>query len=303
MRNKMILMKKIFKIAICSAFVLLPFGQVFAQNQSKHEISVTGGFGLSSLDFSIDNADRSDKTGGLIGIGYSYFINNNFSINTGMEVTFYSSDFSMKSFTDSYKANDMEDDFLFNTSVTDYKEEQSTTFINIPIMGQYQMPVIGEHQFYAALGAKIGIPVTATYKTAGATYETSGTYDDIGTISDVPGLGFDKFNGKRVKEDLDFKVAYMLALEAGMKWALSSSFSLYTGAYFDYGLNDIRDKKNEKFLVYEPPYTGTKAENFKLNSMLHSQYTDGSGNTKSISDKVIPFALGVKVKLAFSVSQ
>lgn len=300
----MILMKKIFKIAICSAFVLLPFGQVFAQNQSKHEISVAGGFGLSSLDFSIDNTDRSDKAGGFIGVGYNYFINSNFSINTGMEVTFYSSDFSMKSFTDSYKANDMEDDFLFNTSVANYKEEQSTTFINIPIMGQYQIPVMGDHKFYGALGAKIGIPVTATYKTSGATFETSGYYPDLGLVlDDQPQLGFDKFNGKRVKEDLDFKVAYMLAIEAGMKWALSSSLSLYTGAYFDYGLNDIRDKKSEKFLVYEPPYTGTKAEDFKLNSMLHSQYTIGSGDPKSISDKVIPFALGVKVKLAFSVSQ
>lgn len=295
-------MKNISKIVICSVVALLSFGQVAAQNQ---ELSVTGGLGLSSLKFDVRNGEHSNKFGGHLGVGYSYFFNDNFGLNTGLEVTLYSSKAKLNSFTDSYKAQDFEGDFMFNTSVSDYKEKQSSAYLNIPVMGQYQLPVMEDSYFYVAAGGKIGIPINGSYKTSGAKYETSGTFEQLGgiTITDRPGQGFYEFSGRKVDEDLDFKVAFMLSLETGMKWALSESMYLYTGVYFDYGLNDIRKgDKNQRFLVYEAPQNGKKAENFDMNSILHSQYTENNV-TKSMTDKVVPMAIGLKLRLAFSLPQ
>ena len=172
-------MKKVSKIAICSILALFSLGQVVAQNQSKHELSVTGGLGLSTLKFDVDKGDRNSKMGGLLGIGYSYFINDNFGINTGLEVTLYSSEGTLNSFTDSYKAVDSDGEFIFNTSVSDYKEKQRSAYLNIPLMGQYQLPVMADHKFYIAAGAKFGIPLSGSYKTSGANFETTGTFTQI----------------------------------------------------------------------------------------------------------------------------
>lgn len=297
-------MKKVIKTIFCSAFCFLSIGQGAAQEQAAHEISVTGGFGLSSLKFSLDNGDHKQKVGGLLGVNYSYFFNESFSINSGLEVTLYSSEATMNSFTDKYTATDTEESFVFNTAVSDYKEKQRSAYLNIPIMGQYQLPVLDEHKFYAAAGVKIGLPLNGSYKTSDANFETSGTYYNQTTITDSPGLGFYKFKGKEVDKDIDFKTAWILSLETGMKWKVSPSMSLYTGIYFDYGMNDIRKgDKNQKFLTYESPDKGKKAEDFHLNSMLQSQYsTDGTSN-KSMTDKVVPMALGLKLRLAFSLPQ
>lgn len=297
-------MKRISKITLGLSLALLSFGQITAQQQSRHELSVTGGGGLSSLKFDVDKGDHSQKIGGLLGVGYSYFINDNFSLNTGLEVTLYNSEATLNTLTDTYRAVDTEGDFLFNTSVSDYKEKQRSAFLNIPVIVQYQYPVMDEHKFYVAAGGKVGIPLSGSYKTSGASFATSGTFDKLGgspTFSDVPGLGFYKFTGREVDEDIDYKVAIMLSLETGMKWKVGSSMSLYTGVYFDYGLNDIRKgDKDQKFLVYQSPDNGVKAENFQQNSMLQSQYTENNV-TRSMTDKVIPMALGVKVRLAFSM--
>lgn len=295
-------MKRIIKITIGLSLALLSYGQVIAQEQSRHELSVTGGLGLSSLKFDVNKGDHSQKMGGLLGIGYSYFINDNFGINTGLEITLYNGEAKLNTLTDSYRAMDTEGEFTFNTSVSDYKEKQRSAYLNIPVMVQYQYPVMEEHRFYAAAGGKIGIPLSGSYKTSGAKFATSGTFDNGGpTIPDAPGLGFYDFTGREVDEDLNYKVAVMLSLETGMKWKVSPSMYLYTGVYFDYGLNDIRKgDKERQFLVYQSPDNGVKAEDFQLNSMLHSQYTQ-NGTTNPMTDKVIPMALGVKIRLAFSM--
>lgn len=298
------LMKKISKIAICFSLTLLSFGQIMAQEQAKHELSVSGGLGLSSLKYDVSKGDHNQKLGGLLGIGYSYFFDERFSLNTGLEITLYNAEAKLNSFTDTYRATDTEGDFLFNTSVSDYKEKQRSVYMNIPIMVQYQHPVLEEHKFYVAAGGKIGIPLSGSYKTSGANFETTGTYDKLGEgsiISDLSGLGFYEFTGKKVNEDLDYLVSFMLSLETGMKWVLSPSMSLYTGVYFDYGLNDIRKgNNNQKFLAYQSPDYGVKAEDFKLSSILQSRYTENDIN-RSMAGKVMPVALGLKAKLAFSM--
>ncbi len=297
-------MNKKFKIIVCSIFSFLSINGIVAQEQSKHEFSVSGGLGLSTLKFDVNNGDHKSKIGGSISLGYGYFINDNWSINTGLEITNYNSDANLNTFTDSFKATDTEGEFTFNTSAANYKEEQRSVFLNIPVMGQFQTPVMDNHKFYIAAGGKIGIPVSSSYKTSGASFGTSGTFTDGGgsvTIDDQKGLGFYKFTGKKVDEDLKLKTAFMLSLETGMKWQLPSAMSLYTGVYFDYGLNDIRNSdKNLKFMTYQSPDQGILAEDFKLNSVLQSQYTE-NGQTRSMTDKVVPMALGLKVRLAFSM--
>lgn len=271
-----------------------------SQEQSKHEVSVWGAGGLSTLKVDT-KADTKNGIGGSFGVGYNYFITDQWSIGSGLELSFYNSKATINSISDRYNSNDGEYDFEFRTTVSDYEEKQNTMYLNIPLIAQFQMPVMGENQFYASGGFKFGIPVSKKYKVASATMKNSGYYpiwnDKEELILDTQEfMGFGTFKRDNVKGDLDLKVACFVSLEAGMKWKIGETTALYTGAYFDYGLNDINKDANKRLVEYNK----VNPEEFVNNSVLSSQYTV-NGKTEKITDKVIPMAIGLKVRFAFGM--
>jgi hypothetical protein len=297
-------MRKIYSVLTVFLLSLIPVGIAYAQEDIKQEISVQGGLGLSGLKYSLDNGDTKQKFGGNIGIGYHYFFNQKFGLVTGLELSFLSSEGSFDSMSDTYKTTDSEgESFNFSSTVRNYEERQRATYLNIPIMGQYQMPVTGMHQFYGMLGVKIGIPLSAKYKTSGASLAASGFYPQYGAndpinIDQVISSGFGNFTSNPVDETLKLNVSFMLAAEAGMKWYLNETMSLYTGAYIDYGLNDVSKKHDKEFMIYD----AVNPTRYTNNSLLEAQYTPGAA-TLEVVDKVVPISFGLKVRLAFKTSR
>lgn len=297
-------MKKIYIVFISSLLLLLPFGNIRSQEHVKQEISIQGGLGLSGLKFSVDQGDSKQKLGGSIGLGYSYFFNQNFGINTGAEVSFLSSEGKFGSISDIYNTVDSQgESFQFSSTTKNYEETHRTTYLNIPVMGQYQTPVMGDHQFYVALGAKVGIPMSSKYKTNGASVKTSGYYPQYDpshplNLEQVVSAGFGDFTSNPVDEKVDLKVSFMLAAELGMKWYINESMSVYTGAYLDYGLNDVSKKHDQNFMIYNQ-FNPTQYVN---NSILESQYTQ-DGATSKFVDKVVPMSVGLKIRVAFKTIQ
>lgn len=282
------------KILVLTVAVLLASANVIGQDQPRQEISVWGAGGLSTLKYSTDVGSNKNGIGGSFGVGYNYFFTDQWSLGTGLELSLYNAKTAFDSYSDAYKSNDGEYDFEFRSTVSNYEEKQNTMFLNIPVMAQFQLPVMGENKFYAAGGFKFGIPVTKKYKVSGATLKNSGYYaqwsEQSGrelVMDSQEFMGFGSFDRSGEKKDLDLKVACLLSLEAGMKWKMGEALSLYTGAYFDYGLNDI-NKDNDKKLVQ---YNTTDPANFITNSVLQT----------SLTDKVRPMALGLKVRLAFGL--
>ena len=281
--------------------VTLPLGRAIAQENIKQEFSFTGGLGLSTLKYDLDNGDSKQKFGGNIGIGYSYFFNESFGLNTGLEFSFLKSEANIIAISDRYMTTDSEgDSFELRSEVGNYEETQSAMYMNIPIMGQYQMNVEADHKFYAALGFKIGIPITSKYKTQGADLSTAGFYKqyDNTLLENHPMEGFGSFTSQAVDKKLDMKVAFMLAAEVGMKWYLTESLAFYTAAYIDYGLNDVSKRHDDHFMLYNT----VNPSKYINNSILTSEYTQNT-NTEKFADKVIPMSIGLKLKFAFKMAQ
>lgn len=67
-------MRNIILRSLRAIFILFVSAtMVFAQD-SKHELSVSvGGGGLSTLSYESAIGDKSNKAGGNVGIGYTYF--------------------------------------------------------------------------------------------------------------------------------------------------------------------------------------------------------------------------------------
>ena len=271
---------------------------VYVNGQIKHEFSVYGGGGLSTLLYEPAAGTQSNGFGGLAGLGYTLFFNDYFGIGTGAEIALYNAKMKSASFSSESQAADISgDSFLYRTKLDNFEEKQTATSVNIPLMLNFQSG--GYHKFYVALGAKIGIPIWADYSSSTGKITTSGYYEYENFEYKGPDfafLGFDTYS-KDVdgKGDLKLKLAYLASAELGMKWSLGKNTALYTGVYFDYGLNDIAERENGGIAVYN---TGNP-QDIGFNSLLASQYNKSSGKQENLADKVSPLAVGIKVKLAF----
>jgi hypothetical protein len=76
-----------------------------------------------------------------------------------------------------------------------------------------------------------------------------------------------------------------LSLEGGMKWRIGRKQFIYTGIYFDCGLNNINKNKNapKPFIIYD----NSDPESFTSNSVL-----------SSLPDKANVMAFGIKLRYA-----
>ena len=265
-------MKKILPIFLALSMAV----QTFAS-----EFSIYGGGGLSTLMYDIKGSDKSNGFGGLFGLGYTYFFAPNWGIGSGLEMAFYNAEFQFKEYRQQpYMIANSEGEMEFRSKVEGYKEEQSVKLLQIPLMLQYQR---GEnHQFYAAAGTKIGIPLSGKNKVSVDSVRNSGyrKFEDY-EYTTQKFLGFGNFAGEKSEKKLPLQTAVLLSAETGMKWKLNEALRLYTGVYLDYGLNSATERKHSSDRIIE---YNSQERTYAFNNLI---------------DEITPLAVGLKVKLSF----
>jgi len=247
-----------------------------------HEFSIYGGGGLHTLMYDIKDSDKSHGLGNLVGFGYTYFFTPKWGLGSGIEIALYKASYEIDTYNQRYMTTDHEgNEIEFRSKISGYKEEQSAMLLQIPVMLQYLSNKTGNKAFYYALGGKIGIPITGASETS-ATSITNTGYREFENYEykTQEFLGFGTFNGKRKEEKLSLNTAFLLSTEAGMRWKLSDALRLYTGVYFDYGLNSISKEKASDRIV---EYNGEE-RTFSLNNLV---------------DETVPLTIGLKLKLSF----
>ena len=274
--------EKYIIIALITAFC----GNILAQN-SHSELSVYGGGGLSGLKYKPVDGSQSMRFGGLSGIGYTWFLNEKWGIVTGVEFGFYGAKCTFSdNLGNSYQAESgtseqAGNDFTFDYSFKGYEEKQKATYIQIPVMAQFQTGI-----FYAAGGVKLGFPVSSNYKSSAVNLATSGYFPfEDQTYTTLPDRGFGTYTPFSAKDDLDLNMTFALAIEAGAKWVLSEKINLYAGIYFDYGLNNIAESNHFPIVEYSKDVSG------KLT--YHS--------ATNLADSMKPLAIGLKVRISYSL--
>ena len=292
---------KIIAIAILPLWVS---GRLFAQHD--HEFSVYGGGGLSTLAYKVTTGEQRLGLGGHFGLGYHFFFTPEWGLGTGAELAFYNARFKTNNLSVNYMTTDMQGaNFEFRSMVNNLKERQHAMMLQIPLMLQFQTNKSdSKHQFFAAAGGKAGIPLKGKYRTT-ANLNNAGYYAYEDALYDTQTfMGFGNFPGKKANGDLDFKTTFFLSAEAGVKWKLNNSWSLYTGIYLDYGLNNIKESQDIATQPFLVAYNWINPPEFGVNSILQSKYyssSSSSGSTKTFTDKITPIAVGIKLRLAFGI--
>ena len=236
---------------ICIIF-LLTASSTFAR--IVHEFSIYGGGGISTLLHNKNEGDEKFGTGGHFGLGYAYFFSENWGIMSGAEVAFYNINLKVKTRMKDSIGIDPEymHTFEFRSLQNNVNENTSATVLQIPLMLQFSTGL--KHQFYAAAGGKIGVPLSATQKSFIGSMTNSRYYpqENAEYAGTHEFLGLGTFKNTKTKGDISSKTALLVSAETGMKWKLSESLRLklklseslrfYTGVYFDYGLTDLSEE-------------------------------------------------------------
>ena len=278
-------MKKTF---ITLAVILTCLGTA-AQDFSRSEFSINVGGGASS--FQNDPTQGKDRWNwtGTAGLGYHFFFSPHWGIGTGANFVLYNGGISIDNYNQKQATTNVAtgNAFDFLVSSSNYKESQQAMMVTIPLMLQYQGT--SETAFYAALGGKVGIPVSAKSQPKG-NFTTKGYFPNLNvTYENLPDYGFVTDQAfPEDKTDIRLKTAFMASAELGVKWSLSDKISLYTGIYADYTFNNILDKESvagsTNLVVYQ---LGTPAL-FAYNTA-----------TNSYAKQMKPLAGGITLRLAF----
>lgn len=276
------------------AIVLISAGKSYGQ--SKQELSLHFNSPMASLSFEQGQGEQSMGDGLGLGVTYSYYLNENWSLATGAEIQSFSGDVRYDAINDAFQTTDIEgEEFEFRYTLRDFSEEKETYYLNIPLKIQYE--TTGQIRFFAAGGAKIGFNVDSKYRSQAASLVTSGYYSQYDAELNAPEfMGFGDFAAiatNRKSEDL--KTSYMLSMETGLKFLLKNDQAFYVGLFLDYGLNDLKKETPHFNLI---TYKAEDPTSFSLNSIL------ASVNTLDASEyiqKVQNMALGVKIAYALGI--
>jgi hypothetical protein len=252
-----------------------------------HELSVWTTGGAAFLNSRPAFGKTNAGFGGALGVGYTYFLNKNWGLSSGMEYAFYQAKTTIDGFSGNQEIFDMlGNPIVYQTQIQHYSEKQQLGSLNIPLAVLYQTGK--KQQFYTSLGVKLGLPVSAKYNGSNAVLTASGYYPDYDQTEIWQNhLGYGVFNVKESSGKLDLGVSLLGTMETGVKWNIGTGTALYTGVFVDYGLNNaLKNHCSDKRFV---EYNHNAPEKPLMNTAC------------VLSDKFSPLNFGVKLKLAFSV--
>lgn len=276
-------MKKIYIISMC----LLGF---FSNAQeSPHQFSIYGSGVFAKANYELSKGTNQTDNGFQVGIGYRYYLNENWSLGSGVEFQHYETQIFAKTLSDNYNTSDLENDaFEFRYKADNYKEHHKSQYAAIPLNVQFETR--GETAWYANLGGKVGFNLSSEYETTIGQLSTSGYYPQWNVeLFDPQFMGFGEWNEVNSgKKDLELKTMFMLTAESGVKQKISPKSSIYIGLYVNYGLNDLIDERKTQNAVV---YNVNQPNEFILNSFANS--SDSNGN--NYSEKFNLMAFGAKI--------
>lgn len=279
-------MKKIYSI-----FIIL--FTITVNAQSPHQFSISAGGIFTKANYELSKGDSKTDNGFQVGIGYRYYLNENWSLGSGVEYQYFDSHIFSKNLSDKYQTQDMEGDaFEFRYSADDYRENQNAQYLSIPINVQFETS--GETAWYANLGGKVGFNLSAEYETKIKQLNTSGYYEQWNVeLFDPRFMGFGTWNEVNSgKKDLELKTLFMLTAETGVKQKVSEKSNIYIGLYLNYGLNDLKEESTNQNAIQ---YNVNQPNEFMFNSFLNSSESIGN----PYSEKLNLMSFGVKLNWAW----
>lgn len=245
--------------------------------QSSLRFSVGSQFNFAELELEASKFESSFEQGGGFFAGVSLALNENFSLHSGAGLNFYKGENFIGNYAAFQPATDITgEEFEFRYTADNYSEQQDLTAISIPLAVQYETS--GIVRFYAKLGVEANFFVSREFSSSASSLATTGFFPRFNAVLDSPRFaGFGTFDNQEfVASELDLKNSYNATAELGVKQLYKSGNSLYIGAYYKHGMNDISNPGGSDGLISFDPQNPTE---FRSTSFLNA-----SGNPQDASE-------------------
>jgi len=236
--------------------------------KTPNELSIYGGGGYSFFYYqsalSGVHGISSKGFGGDLGFGFTGFVSKQIGFHVGLGIGMYN----VKGMVDSltfftpdydYAVNPLNgEEHLYDlyTNLSDYDEKHRMFFISVPLMLQFQTQKNPwnragvEKVFYAMAGVKLNFLIQDPYEAEVKKLKNLAHFtviDNWAGTQEFVELG--RLKGNASKGQIK-SIMPIFTFEAGIKWHFSKKLILYSGAYFDCGLNDPTKENRGKFNNY-----------------------------------------------------
>jgi outer membrane protein W len=292
--KKMSLLKKrVLRLSLLS-MALTFMCSSFAQSDWKASVGAQLYFAELKAENGLLDTDYNPGVG--VNLGIAYALNENWSINSGLGLSYIETSTSIGNYSDQVDAVDMEgENFEFRYRLDQYSEYQKSMMLSIPIAVQYETKG-NQTRFYSKIGASVNLFLDAKSQGEANTLITSGYYERFNAELTVPRFaGFGTFENIEFSErDLEINNSFNAFLEVGVKENFGAGRWIYFGLFAEYGLNDLLENKGTSLIDYNTNMPTDFINNSSLNA---SRQTNGA----AFFDKVTLNIIGLRVKYEFGI--
>jgi len=226
-------------------------------NAQEHVSYLNFGVGGGLHSFLYDHVDgmkQDNKAGYTINVGYSFFFNPAWGIQSGVGLKTFSGTTTLNQLSVTPAVDAMNRNYEFRAKFENFQENQNAIFLNIPIALQFCHQTVKNVEVIGSLGAEVAFPIYKRYSSAGkGDIVTTGYYSQWNTeLSELPEYGFttitDAQNGELPFNNEDVFCSGIA--DIGELIRLTDNAKLYIGGYLNVGLNNILKSGSKS--IYQP---------------------------------------------------
>ncbi len=224
-----------------------------------HNIDMTVGGGLQSIQYKSDSGNQDPAFGGIFNFNYRYMMNEHWGIGTGLGIGFYNAHtnyyglFIKENIVNQDEGQAQGQTYEFRSNFKDWNENQYLLDFEVPAMVYFLTPMKSDKwNFMADFGLKANIPMWNKFKVSEGTLETSGYFGELTNIEykNLPQHGFGTYSAFTGKADLR-SIGASVIIDAGFLRKTRENRFFYFGPYFAYRFTNLSTPAKNKVNLYD----------------------------------------------------
>lgn len=255
------------------------------------------GGAYSSMGYRLQDGKNLGHIGGEASVRYAYFFTPEWGLSVGVDFSTYGSRGKLNTLLQWDGQIDTDGENYNHRAIThDWKEDQRTYMLSIPLTAQYQHRFNDKIGIFAALGGFVGLPVSSNYRLVSGALEHRGYYPQWNLeLYDLSNHDFytehigEAFSKEPKKLSLK-QISAGIKMDLGVIVPLNDKIDLFAGVYGSVVCNDLQSEQHE-LGWQQTGFTDYRQHAFMptYEGIVNSTYTDA----------VRPWNVGIKVGIHF----
>ena len=273
----------------------LPEKETPADKGSSLQFYLGGAY--SSMGYALQDGRNLGHIGGEVSVRYAYFFTPEWGLGLGVDFSTYGSRAKLNTTLQWDGQADTDGELYNHRAVThDWKEDQRTYMLSIPLTVQYQHRFNGKAGIFAALGGFVGFPLVSNYRLVSGAVEHRGEYPQWDLeLFDLANHDFytehigDAFTKEQHPLALK-QIAAGVKLDLGAIVPLTEKLDLFAGVYGSVVCNDLHTEQHE-LGWQQADYNDYRRHDFmpEYQGLANSTYTNA----------IRPWEAGIKLGVHF----